>query len=187
MHPDNEDDVDHAGVGEPNPDFVDSKEVLNGGRDSSCDEFSSSDEEEEEHDDVDLSLEAILWPPELLHGPNKLKKKRGRQSSACEDFSTTARTTREEGLRRQYLGEWSGTRIEGGAAERTDAEGGDVGGANGVTARDKREEGEEGGLGDGFSALDQEPEAGTAEGAVGADSAAVVGLQGLLRRGPSLA
>lgn len=76
-------------VGEPNPDFIDSQDMIRGGRDSSEEDFSSSDEEASDHDNVDLSLEEMLWPPELLHGPAHLKKKKSANGASAKGGDVT--------------------------------------------------------------------------------------------------
>lgn len=70
------DDLWQATLGVPNPDFVDSQEHLDGGRASSCDGFSSSEDDDNDNviEEVDITLEDTLWPPEMLHGPQSLKK-----------------------------------------------------------------------------------------------------------------
>lgn len=69
-------------------DFIDSQDVITGGRASSCDELSSSDEEDDNYEEVDLSLEEILWPPQLLHGPGTLQKKKKLDITTNEKSAT---------------------------------------------------------------------------------------------------
>lgn len=72
------DDLLETMVGEPDREFIDSQENIEGGRESSCDNFSSSDGEDDDNDndlEINFSLEDMLWPLELLHGPRTLEKK----------------------------------------------------------------------------------------------------------------
>jgi hypothetical protein len=74
-------------IGEPDPEYEDSEDCRNCGRDSSCEELSADDDGDDGKDQYSRGgrLEQILWPPEMLQIPQPTRFHKHRRGPRHEE------------------------------------------------------------------------------------------------------